>query len=147
MRLSQHSDYAFRMLIHVVLRAPALSTVQEVAQDFKLSPTHLQKVAQTLARHGYLQTVRGRGGGLRLAQPPEMVRLGQVTAITEPDFQIAPCMSSSGDDCPIYEPCILRTALSDASEAFLAELDKWTLADLLKKRRPLLFALAGARTK
>jgi Rrf2 family nitric oxide-sensitive transcriptional repressor len=148
MRLSQHSDYAFRMLIHVALRAPALSTVEEVAQDFKLSSTHLQKVAQTLAKHGFIETVRGRSGGLRLAQPPEMVRLGQVAALTEPDFQIAPCMSTGGDDCPIYEACVLRTALSNASDAFLAELDKWTLADLLtKRRRPLLFALAGGRTK
>lgn len=148
MRLSQHSDYAFRMLIRVALRAPALSTVEEVAQDLRLPATHLHKVAQTLARHGYLHTVRGRGGGLGLARPPEMVRLGQVAAVTEPDFQIAPCMSASGDDCPIYDACILRTALSNAGEAFLAELDKWTLADLLKKRRgPLLAALAGARTQ
>jgi Rrf2 family nitric oxide-sensitive transcriptional repressor len=146
MRLSQHSDYAFRMLIHAALRAPALTTVGEVATDFDLSRAHLQKVAQTLAAHGYLQTVRGRAGGLRLAQAPELVRLGQVASLTEPDFQIAPCMSPSGGDCPIYEPCILRTALSSASEAFLAELDKWTLADLVKKRKPLLFALENARS-
>jgi DNA-binding IscR family transcriptional regulator len=55
-------------------------------------------------------------------------------------------MSSSGEDCPIYEPCILRTALTSASEAFLAELDKWTLADLVKKRKPLLVALESARS-
>jgi len=145
MRLSQHSDYAFRMLIHVALRAPELTTVGEVATEFNLSSAHLQKVAQTLAAHGYLQTVRGRSGGLRLARAPELVRLGQVASITEPDFQIAPCMSSSGDDCPIYEPCILRKALSNASDAFLAELDKWTLADLVKKRKPLLFALETLR--
>ena len=135
------------MLIHAGLRAPDLTTVGEVASDFDLKVTHLQKVAQTLATHGYLQTVRGRAGGLRLAMAPEMVRLGQVAAITEPDFQIAPCMSFSGEHCPIYEPCILRTALSKASEAFLAELDKWTLADLLKKRKPLLFALESARSE
>jgi Rrf2 family nitric oxide-sensitive transcriptional repressor len=145
MRLSQHSDYAFRMLIHVALRAPELTTVGEVATEFNLSSAHLQKVAQTLAAHGYLQTVRGRSGGLRLARAPELVRLGQVASITEPDFRIAPCMSSSGDDCPIYEPCILRKALSNASDAFLAELDKWTLADLVKKRKPLLFALETLR--
>jgi Rrf2 family nitric oxide-sensitive transcriptional repressor len=147
MRLSQHSDYAFRMLIHAALRAPALTTVGEVATDFTLSSAHLQKVAQTLAAHGYLQTVRGRAGGLRLAQAPELVRLGQVALITEPDFQMAPCMSSSGDPCPIYQPCVLRTVLSNASEAFIAELDKWTLADLVKKPKPLLFALENARSE
>ena len=146
MRLSRHSDYAFRMLIHAALRAPALTTAGEVAKDFNLKATHLQKVAQTLATHGYLHTVRGRAGGLRLAVDPEAVRLGQVAAITEPDFQIAPCMSSGGDDCPIFEPCVLRTALSNASAAFLAELDKWTLADLLKKRNPLLAVLGPVRS-
>ncbi|HWC00029.1 MAG TPA: Rrf2 family transcriptional regulator [Bryobacteraceae bacterium] len=143
MRLSQHSDYAFRMLIHAALRAPELTTAGEVASDFGLSLAHLQKVAQTLAAHGYLQTVRGRSGGLRLARAPERIRLGRVAAVTEPDFQIAPCMSPSEENCPIYEPCALRTALSQAAEAFLAELDKWTLADLLKKRKPLLLAIEG----
>ena len=140
MRLSQHSDYAFRMLIHAALRDPDLTTVNDVAKDFGLSAAHLQKVAQTLAGKGYLQTIRGRSGGIALAQPPNRIRLGEVVAITEPDFQIAPCMSPS-DDCPIYAPCVLRTALSDAAQAFLAELNKWTLADLIKSRKPLLFAL------
>lgn len=144
MRLSQHTDYAFRMLIHAGLRTPDLITVNEVAQTFDLSVAHLQKVAQTLGTHGYLQTVRGRSGGLRLAQSPALIRLGEVAAVTEPDFRIAPCMSPSDGACPIYTPCILRKALSDASAAFLAELNKWTLADLIKKRKPLLFALESA---
>jgi Rrf2 family nitric oxide-sensitive transcriptional repressor len=143
-RLTQHTDYAFRMLIHAALRAPALTTVGEVAEDFNLSATHLNKVAQTLAAHEYLQTVRGRSGGLRLMRVPELIRLGQVARVTEPDFQIAPCMASDGN-CPIYEPCVLRGALSQAANAFLAELDKWTLADLVKRRKPLLTAITSAR--
>jgi len=143
MRLSQHSDYAFRMLIHAGLRAPSLTTVNEVASAFDLSLAHLQKVAQTLAAHGYLETVRGRSGGVRLARTPEQIRLGRVAAITEPDFQIAPCMPPSEIHCPIYEPCVLRNALSKAAEAFLAELDRWTLADLIRKRKPLLVALGA----
>lgn len=144
MRLAQHSDYAFRMLIHAALKDPARVTVSEVAQAYSLSSAHLQKVAQTLAAHGYLQTIRGRSGGLRLAQSPDAIRLGQVATITEPDFQIAPCMSPSDGDCPIYEPCVLRTALTNASQAFLDELNKWTLADLIRKRKPLLVALEGS---
>ena len=140
MRLSQHSDYAFRMLMQTALHAPELTTVNDVARTFDLSAAHLHKVAQTLAANGYLQTVRGRSGGLRLAQSPDAIRLGEVAAITEPDFQLAPCMSPEGT-CPIYTPCLLRTALSQAAEAFLAELNKWTLADLIGKRNPLLLAL------
>src|SRR5690349_14774355 len=118
------------MLMHAALRAPALTTVGDVAHAFDLSVTHLNKVAQTLAKHGYLQTVRGRSGGLRLAQAPELIRLGQVAAVTEPDFQIAPCMSPDNGTCPIYDPCVLRGVLTQAAKAFVAELDKWTLADL-----------------
>lgn len=144
MRLTQHTDYAFRMLIHAALRAPALTTVGAVAEDFGLSAPHLNKVAQTLAAHKYLQTVRGRSGGLRLTMTPELIRLGQVAKVTEPDFQIVPCMSSDGA-CPIYEPCVLKDALSQAANAFIVELDKWTLADLVKRRKPLLTAITLAR--
>src|SRR5690348_14526134 len=121
MRLAQHSDYALRMLIHAALRAPEITTVSEVADDFGLSMTHLQKVAQTLAAHGYVETIRGRSGGIRLAHAPETIRIGRVVAVTEPDFQIAPCMGENSD-CPIYDPCTLRIALTRAKDAFLAEL-------------------------
>src|SRR3954451_17791968 len=100
------------MLMHVALRTPALTTVGDVAQDFGLSATHLNKVAQTLAAHGYLQTIRGRSGGLRLLQDPESIRLGAVAAVTEPDFHIASCMSPNGSSCAIYDPCVLRGILS-----------------------------------
>jgi Rrf2 family nitric oxide-sensitive transcriptional repressor len=132
------------MLIHAALRAPSLTTVGEVAADFHLSATHLNKVAQTLSAHQYLQTVRGRSGGIRLLRKPESIRLGQVARVTEPDFRIAPCMAPDGN-CPIYEPCVLRGALSQAADAFLAELDKWTLADLVKRRKPLLTAITAAQ--
>jgi len=129
------------MLIHAALRNPALTTVREVAEDFGLSLAHLQKVAQTLAAHGYIETLRGRSGGLRLARSLEQIRVGAVVAVTEPDFHLAPC-TADGGGCPIYQPCVLRDALDQATSAFLAELDKWTLADLIQKRKPLLVALA-----
>jgi Rrf2 family nitric oxide-sensitive transcriptional repressor len=141
MRLTQHTDYALRMLIQAALRTPALITVGEVAQTFDLSATHLNKVAQTLAEHGYLQTVRGRSGGLRLIREPELIRLGELVSVTEPDFQIAPCMAPNNAICPIYDPCALRGVLSQAIAAFIAELNKWTLADLVKRRTPLLLAI------
>lgn len=144
MRLTRHTDYAFRLLIHAAMNAPALTTVGEVARDFDLSATHLNKVAQTLAAHGYLETIRGRSGGLRLAQEPGSIRLGQVALTTEPDFQIAPCMAPDGN-CPIYDPCLLKGVLSDASDAFIAELDKLTLADLARPKRRLLTAITMAR--
>ena len=149
MRLTQHTEYAFRMLIHAALRAPALTTVGEVAADFGLSASHLNKVAQTLAAHDYLQTVRGRSGGLRLIREPASIRLGELARVTEPDFQMAPCMASDSASpitpCPIYDPCVLRNALAHATTAFLDELDKWTLADLVRRRKSLLIAI-GSRS-
>jgi Rrf2 family nitric oxide-sensitive transcriptional repressor len=133
------------MLMHTALQMPALTTVNQVAQAFNLSAAHLNKVAQTLAEHGYLQTVRGRSGGLRLARAPELIHLGEVVRVTEPDLQIAPCMPPNHENCPIYEDCVLKSALGHAVEAFLAELDKWTLADLVKRRKPLLLAIQGVR--
>jgi Rrf2 family transcriptional regulator, nitric oxide-sensitive transcriptional repressor len=144
-RLTQHTDYALRMLIHAALRAPALITVGEVAQTFDLSAAHLNKVAQTLAEHGLLQTVRGRSGGLRLLREPAAIRVGDVVRVTEPDFQIAPCMSATGRSCAIEEACDLRSVLTRATDAFLAELDKWTLADMVRQRAPMLIAIDRLR--
>jgi DNA-binding IscR family transcriptional regulator len=81
---------------------------------------------------------------LRLAQEPASIRLGQVALTTEPDFQIAPCMAPDGN-CPIYDPCVLKGVLSDAADAFIAELDKFTLADLVKPKRRLLTAISLSR--
>ena len=144
MHLTQHTDYAFRMLIHAALRAPRMTTVREVAVDFGLSAAHLNKVAQTLAAHGYLETVRGRAGGLRLIREPVSIRLGEVAKATEPDFHLVPCMAPDGN-CPIYDPCLLRNLLFEAGEVFLTELNKWTLADLVKRPQPLLVAIASSR--
>jgi Rrf2 family nitric oxide-sensitive transcriptional repressor len=145
-RLSLHSDYAFRMLIHAGLNAPELTTVGAIARDFGLSAAHLNKVAQTLAAHGYLQTVRGRAGGLRLNRPAGKIRLGEVAAITEPDFQLAPCMPESEEFCPIYEHCLLRGALQGAAAAFIESLNQFTLADLLKRPKALLFDIESGQS-
>ena len=117
----------------------------EVAQSFDLSATHLNKVAKTLAAQGNLETIRGRHGGPRLIRRPESIRLGEVALVTGPDFQIASCMLPEGGNCPIYEPCVLRGILPDAANAFVAELNKWTLSDLIGKRTPLLPAIDPAR--
>jgi Rrf2 family nitric oxide-sensitive transcriptional repressor len=133
------------MLMHAALRAPALTTVGDVARSFELSATHLNKVAQTLAEHGFVQTVRGRFGGIGLARSPELIRLGDVVRVTEPDFQIAPCMAPGNGGCAIHGSCELRNVLARAADAFLAELDQWTLADMVREPAPMLIAIDRAR--
>jgi Rrf2 family nitric oxide-sensitive transcriptional repressor len=141
MRLTEHTDYALRMLIYLGVRDDRLTSVGEVADAFGLSKNHLLKVANHLAAAGYVQTVRGRGGGLRLAQPAEAINIGAVVRATETDLNLVPCFCDGGG-CRIEVGCILRATLNTALRAFMAELDRTTLGDLIRPR-PLLKRLLG----
>ena len=135
MRLTLHTDYALRALIHVAIWDGKLITINDVAQSFDISKQHLMKVVNDLSRKGYLETVRGRNGGIRLARRPRDINIGQVVRDTE-ELDVIGCLEQRGY-CPIQRVCVLRGVLRDATEAFLAELDACTLADLIKPRREL----------
>ena len=110
------------------------------AQSFDISKQHLMKVVADLSRKGYLDTVRGRNGGIRLRRKPRDINVGQVVRDTE-DLNVIGCLGQRGY-CPIQRVCVLRGVLRDATEAFLAVLDAYTLADLIKsQRRELSFLL------
>jgi len=141
MRLTEHTDYALRTLIYLGVRDGRLTRVGEVADAYGLSKNHLLKVANHLAAAGYIQTVRGHGGGLRLAQPAEAINIGAVVRSTETDMNLVPCFCEGGG-CRIETGCVLRRTLNMALRAFMAELDRTTLADLVKPR-PMLTRLLG----
>lgn len=130
MRLTRFSDYALRVLMYASARNNELITIEETAQRYGISRTHLMKVVNLLTRAGYLKAVRGRTGGLMLARPPEDISVGEVIRATEPDFDLVECCSSSGN-CLITPSCRLRGVLGEALQAFTATLDRYTLADLL----------------
>ena len=130
MRLTFYSDYSLRLLMYVAVRHGELGTIQEVADAYGISKNHLMKVAFQLGRKGYLETVRGRGGGLRLARPPEKIGLGDVLRATEEDFTMVECFDPKSNTCAISGPCRLRGVLSKALQAYFAVLDEYTLADL-----------------
>lgn len=129
MRLTQFSDYALRMLMYAAAQPGRLITIDETAQAFGISRNHLMKVANLLTRNGYLQAVRGRNGGLSLAQPPQRIGLGALLRVTEPDFTLVECFG--GGACSITPACRLRGELRRALAAFLAHMDTCTLEDLL----------------
>jgi Rrf2 family nitric oxide-sensitive transcriptional repressor len=131
MRLTAFSDYTIRTLIYLALRPGMLCTIDQIACAYGISVNHLTKVVHQAAQAGEVQTVRGQGGGLRLAQPPETINIGAVLRRTEPDWNIVPCFGSSGS-CPIQPACVLQGALGNALAAFLAVLDGVTLADLIR---------------
>jgi Rrf2 family nitric oxide-sensitive transcriptional repressor len=129
MQLTRFSDYALRVLMYAHAVDDRLVTIEEMATSYRISRAHLMKVVNALTRAGYLTAVRGRAGGLRLAIPPQEIRIGDVVRVTEPDFALVECFST-GNECVIQGCCKLPAVLRRALGAFLAELDQHTLASI-----------------
>jgi Rrf2 family nitric oxide-sensitive transcriptional repressor len=142
-QLTRYSDYSFRVLIYLALQRERLVTIEEIARRYEISRAHLMKVVHELGRHGYVETVRGRGGGLRLARPPEEIGVGEVFRDTEGNLALVECFGPSGE-CVIEPACGLRAVLQEALVGFLAVLDRHTLADLVARRRTPLVRLLEA---
>ncbi|HLZ64675.1 MAG TPA: Rrf2 family transcriptional regulator [Aliidongia sp.] len=136
MKLNLQTDYALRVLIYVGTNAEGLSTIQEIADAFVISKAHLMKVVHRLGKAGYLDTIRGKNGGMRLKRSPEAIRIGDVVRSIEEDLAVIGCLGEE-HFCRIQPRCVLRGALRDATQAFLAVLDNYTLADLLGPRTAL----------
>ncbi|MGE5475225.1 MAG: RrF2 family transcriptional regulator [Bacteroidales bacterium] len=138
MRLTLHTDYALRVLVHVGLRDGELVTISEIADCYGISKNHLTKVVHQLGRAGYLETVRGKYGGVRLLVQPEDVRLGDFVRKTEEDFALARCMrdertcDQDGEGaCLLQGGCVARVAFGQGLAAFFDALDRYTLADMI----------------
>jgi len=132
MRLTQHSDYAMRLLMYVGGHPDRLCTISEVARAYGISEPHLMKVTHRLSQHGWLETVRGKNGGMRLAMPPRDIRLGAVVRDTEADLALVECLGAN-NSCTLVDGCGLTGVIHGALQAFLQHLDQYTLADILRK--------------
>lgn len=137
LRLTLYTDYALRLLVYLGINGDRNVTIAEIAKTYSVSTNHLMKVAHQLGVAGYVLTVRGRSGGLRLAKPPEAIGLGEVIRHTEPDMALVQCFSPVDAHCAIRRFCVLRTALERAKAAFLEVLDGYTLGDLAEPGGPL----------
>jgi len=144
MRITLHTDFALRVLIYVGVNEDKLATINDIAQSFDISKPHLMKVVNFLGQRGYLDTVRGRNGGIRLMREPRHINIGQVVRETEETLDVIGCLGHRGY-CPIERACLLRGALREATQAFLAVLDAYTLADLIKPQRVLSSLLFDGR--
>lgn len=142
MRLTRYTDYAMRVLLYLGAQPEKVCSIGEIARAYGISQNHLMKVAHDLGKAGYVEGVRGRSGGIRLARPAEKINVGAVVRGSEEGFELVECGS-----CVIAPACRLSGVLDEALAAFLAVLDRYTLADLLKKRSKLLslFAIEPAR--
>lgn len=137
MRLTVYTDYALRLLMYLAVKDDGLATIAEVAESYDISRNHMMKVAHQLGVAGYVATVRGRSGGLKLARPAVDINLGDVVRHSEQDMALVPCMSPVDAACAIRPSCLLKRALDKATAAFLAVLDDYTLGDLVKPRHAL----------
>lgn len=142
MKLTTFTDYSLRVLLYLTARPERRATIAEIAQAFDVSEHHLTKVVHFLGRHGWLATVRGKGGGLGLAAAPSDIVVGRVVRATEGEARPAECFGAAPVHCRIERVCRLRGVLADAVQAFYGVLDGVTLADLVDDRAalaPLLF--------
>ncbi|HKO93689.1 MAG TPA: Rrf2 family transcriptional regulator [Polyangiaceae bacterium] len=137
MQLTAYTDYTLRTLMGLGAVAPDKVTVGELSQAYGISLHHLLKVVNRLAALGYVETLRGKAGGARLAKPPEQINIGTVVRQVEPEFGVVPCLRAGEAPCVIAPACRLKHLLAGATQQFLVELDRHTLADLLEPRRKL----------
>ena len=147
MRLTAYTDYALRVLMQVALREGELVRIAEVATSFGISRNHLTKIVHNLGTRGYLCTVQGRNGGMRLARPATDITVGEVVREFEPDFQLVECFNAPPTNCRIETACVLKDAFRDAVDLFLDRLDQVTLSDLIRPRAKIQRLLAMPVTR
>jgi Rrf2 family transcriptional regulator, nitric oxide-sensitive transcriptional repressor len=131
MHITLYSDYSIRMLIYLGLRPGHVVPIHEIADAHGVSQHYLLKVANELSSLGYIDSIRGRSGGVRLSRAPKSINLGALMRSTEPAGGVLDCVTNDKADCMIVPACRLRAALAEAEAAFYAILDRLTLGDLL----------------
>lgn len=163
MRLTNYSDYALRALIYLAVKPKPheLATINDIAVSYDISKSHLTKIIHQLAKHGYIDSVRGKNGGIRLARAPKDINIGEVVKLTEPDFAIVDCFvaqvldkdkpndiaidredgriatTDSKNSCVISPGCLLKSVFFEATQAFIDVLSRYTLEDLVLNAQEL----------
>jgi Rrf2 family transcriptional regulator, nitric oxide-sensitive transcriptional repressor len=134
MYITRYTDYSLRVLLYIALKGDEQSTIREIAESYDISKNHLMKVVQELNIKGYVITLRGKNGGLRLNGDPSTINIGTLIRDTEKDIALVECFNG-GTGCIITPACQLKKALAEALEAFFTVLDQYTLADLLPAQK------------
>lgn len=130
MHITRYTDYSLRVLIYLATRGEELSTIKQISDSYDISRNHLMKVVHQLNKKGYIETVRGKKGGMKLRMQPSDINVGVLVRETEQDLSVVECLSGS-NNCRISPVCGLKGMFSEAIEAFLKTLDHYTLADVI----------------
>ena len=142
MKLTSYTNYAMRSLQLAALKSPDLVRIDDVAQIHKLSRPHIMKIVHELGKAGYLETVRGRNGGFRLARPAQEIIVGEVVRITEGPLDVVECFNPEKNTCPLMGICVLSRKMQEATAAFMTVLDDLTIADIAANRGQLMERIA-----
>jgi Rrf2 family nitric oxide-sensitive transcriptional repressor len=137
MKLTSFTDYSLRVLLYLAADTSRRATISEIATAFTVSENHLTKVVHLLGRQGWIETTRGKGGGILLAKPPDEICIGRVVRDTEGASVPAECFAEDGGRCVITRCCRLKGVLAEAVDAFYSVLDGYTLADITTNRQML----------
>lgn len=141
MHITRYTDYSLRVLVYLAVQGDELATIQQIADSYEISKNHLMKVVHQLNKKGYIETVRGKKGGMRLQMAPEDINVGILVRETEQDLSVVECFSSR-NACRITPVCGLKSMFGEALAAFLEVLDRYTLADIIHdQHRPQLLRL------
>jgi len=132
MQLTLYTDYSLRVLIYLSIHKDRSATISEIAEFYQVSRNHLVKVVHNLSLKSYINSTRGKGGGLRLAREASDIVVGAVVRDTEPNFNIVDCFGENADPCTVEPVCALKSILGQATNDFLHTLDQYTIADMLK---------------
>jgi Rrf2 family nitric oxide-sensitive transcriptional repressor len=152
MQLTRYTDYALRVLIYLAHKEE-LATINEISAAYNVSENHLMKIVHGLAKLGYINTLRGKGGGMKLARPADKINLGEVVRNTEETLHVVECLADGYDNaCKLAPNCRLKSVLQEAHDAFFRHLDQYTVKDLIGKRAtfaPIQFhpTVASAKAK
>ncbi|WP_102347259.1 RrF2 family transcriptional regulator [Bacillus sp. Marseille-P3661] len=135
MRLTTYSDYALRVLIYLATQKDeSLANIKEIADVYNISKNHLMKIIYHLGKMGYIETVRGRNGGIRLAKAPADINIGEIIRKTEENFYIVECFEHHNNKCVISDACSLKSIFNEALESFLGVLDRYHLEDIVNNQ-------------
>jgi Rrf2 family nitric oxide-sensitive transcriptional repressor len=145
MRLTRHTDYAMRVLLYLGARPDRLCTIPEMARAYAISQNHLMKVVHQLGKAGYVTSVRGRHGGIRLARAASAINVGAVMRASETQTGAEGLALLDCPECPIAPACKLTSVVDEALAAFFAVLERHSLADLLDRRTDALLEIFAAR--
>jgi len=137
MQLTRFTDYSLRTLMYLASHSGQLSSVKEISGHYGISRNHLVKVVHRLSQLGYIETLKGKGGGIQIAKGAEKIRLGVLISELEPNMNLVECFDVKTNTCRITGACQLKHYLYEAVRSFINTMNKYTLADTIKNKEIL----------